>query len=298
MSRHPIESISSLDRGRVSPSLTLDDYEIPENFENSANYYLPPAPEKRADIFSRPELTPPKRVSSLYNLVSFVEQVEDLKKNLQEDNLKTIKQLSTQLNESRKECHAAQNEALRIENRTKYLNILKDIALFAGSAATLVLGNGWENAGLRERFFKIASLSLAATNIGVSTLERFDLIDNKHENLLFALNLLSFGTSFFQRSFGAANFDESLVTKIAELTVQLSTSANSIDQGISRYRSGKLDEKAFEHRQEMKTENLQIKHSMDNISFTEKRLFIEASVAAILKEYQDMVLNISNPKKG
>ncbi|MFZ4772748.1 MAG: hypothetical protein ACOYK9_02005 [Chlamydiia bacterium] len=304
MSGQRIEAIDAFEKkGPIVYQGQIDDeFEL----ENEVPFEKPYLPENEIHWGSettptvpilRPQLTPKDRVNSLYSLIGFVNNLEELKQDLQKMSEEEIDRLSLVMKEARHDLHLAEKSNREAQEKMSYLRILKDVAVFIGSAATMVYGNSWEAASYSERFFKATTLGLTAVNLGASALERFDLIDNKYKNTLIALNFLSFGVNFY---YGFANSPVAThaVARFSRATSGIVSGVLGVEEGKTSYESTKLDKKAFEHSEKIKQNQKKIRQQFDDTQFTEKQLQIEQKVAQILHDYQTMIQEIQRSQRG
>ena len=270
----------------------------------SSNGDLSSAPLSSPTKDFRPQPTPPSRVSktsvsgSLCSLVDFVNKLESLKLELQEDKKSEIRRLSEVVKSSRHELDQAERASLKEQEKAKFSHLLKELAIFMTSSLTLLYGRSSTEDTSNERIFKKTLIGLSTASLVGHTADKMGWIeDERVKNALTGLHFLSIGAAAYYNFASGVQLSSSL-EKIAQLSSGIVSGALSIDEGHRNRRSAQYTKEAFEHKQSIKENEEHIKNALNLNLITEKRLRIEEAVARILNDYNTMVSQIQNDYRG
>jgi hypothetical protein len=217
--------------------------------------------------------------------VDFVNKLESLKLELQEDKKSEIRRLSEVVKSSRHELDQAERASLKEQEKAKFSHLLKELAIFMTSSLTLLYGRSSTEDTSNERIFKKTLIGLSTASLVGHTADKMGWIeDERVKSALTGLHFLSIGATAYYNFASGVQLSSSL-EKIAQLS-----SGNT--------RSAQYSKEAFEHKQSIKENEEHIKNALNLNLITEKRLRIEEAVARILNDYNTMVSQIQNDYRG
>ena len=269
-------------------------------------HYVPFSPsvvieeaKSQKNVDMRPKLTSPSRVgsSSMSNLISLVNNLDNLKNNLQDESrLKILNysKLHKSLHHDLKEAQKAHEE---VEQKGKFTALLKDLALFTTSTISFLYTGRWRESSLTEKILKTSTVGVSGLSLATHVLDRFNIVDEKVKNILLGLNLLGLGASSYMHFTAMAQL-ATPVEKFSNMASQIISGASLIDEGHRNNQSALLTKKAFEQNREIKAIESRLTDTFNEDLYDRQRLEIERQVASIIHAYQDASRGIQDNYQG
>jgi hypothetical protein len=274
---NPIENAHTFTKsGEISSNVTFQDSFAP------------------AVIDTRPQVDKPQKVNrGILGLIGVVDQIEEMKKELQQANSEEVDRLSNCVKDIEKKMHEATLEQKSAKRLEKYLKIAHGLTVFASAAYTLLNTRNWENMGTTQKALASAALVFSTLNVAAITLEQLELLEINYQNLLTALQLISIAS--LSASIHYEQQAANLLQKIVETSAQIIAVICGIEEGKANYKTRKIENENLQFQQQMRKIQNDLQAVMNDMLIVEKRTQIEVKVANIIHELQEITRQIQRP---